>query len=174
MGSPVSPIVANRFMEWLEESAIRTFPYKLSLWKRYVDDTIVAICDELIEDFTTHLNAQHPAIKFTREEESEDGTLPMLDAITKREPSGRMSFTVYRKATHTDQYLQFDSNQPRQHKLGVIRTLYHRAQCLISNPEDKAKELEHIKKVLSISGYTRSAWVNATKPSRPRPRERVE
>ncbi len=172
MGSPVSPIVANLFMEWFEESAIRTFPYELSLWRRYVDDTIVALCDSLIEDFTTHLNAQHPAIKFTREEEAEDGTLPMLDALTKREPSGRMSFTVYRKPTHTDQYLQFDSNQPLQHKLGVVRTLYHRAQCLISNEEDKLKEIDHLQKVLSISGYTRSAWVTATRPCRPRTRQR--
>ena len=81
--------------------------------------------DELIDDFTEHINSVHPAIKFTREEESEDGTLPMLDTKTTRNPSGKLSFTVYRKPTHTDQYLQFNSNQPLQHKLGVIRTLSH-------------------------------------------------
>ena len=165
----MSPIVANLFMEWFEESAIRTFPYELSLWRRYVDDTIVALCDDLVDDFTTHINAQHPAIKFTREEESQEGTLPMLDALTKREPSGRLSFTVYRKPTHTDQYLQYISNQPLQHKLGVIRTLHHRAQNLITLEEDKIKEVEHLQKVLSISGYTRSAWVTATRTKRPSP-----
>ena len=36
------------------------------------------------------------------------------------------------------------------------------------------KEVEHLQKVLSISGYTRSAWVTAIRPCRPRPRERVE
>ena len=91
----------------------------------------------------------------------------MLDALTKRDQSGNMSFTVYRKATHTDQYLQFSSNQPLQHKLGVVRTLVHRAQNLISEQEDKVKELEYLQKVLSISGYTRSAWVTATRPTRP-------
>ena len=164
MGSPVSPIVANLFMEWFEESAIATFMYEVTLWKRYVDDTIVALCDELLDDFTNHINALHPAIKFTREEESEEGALPMLDALTRRDPSGRLSFTVYRKPTHTDQYLQFTSNQPLQHKLGVIRTLHHRAQTLCSSEEAKLDKIDHLKKVLSISGYTKSAWVTATRP----------
>ena len=164
MGSPVSPIVANLFMEWFEQIAIETFKYELTIWRRYVDDTIVAICDELIDDFTDHINSVHPAIKFTREEESEDGTLPMLDTKTNREPSGKLSFSVYRKPTHTDQYLQFDSNQPLQHKLGVIRTLYHRAQILCSTEEAKLQEIDHLKKVLTVSGYTKSAWANATKP----------
>ncbi len=33
MGSPVSPIVANIFMQWFEETALETFPYEISLWK---------------------------------------------------------------------------------------------------------------------------------------------
>ena len=36
MGSPVSPIVANLFMEWFEESAIQTFLYEITIWRRYV------------------------------------------------------------------------------------------------------------------------------------------
>ena len=164
MGSPVSPIVANIFMEWFEDNAIASFQYELTLWRRYVDDTIVAMCDELIDEFTEHINSIHPAIQFTREEEAEDGSLAMLDTKTKRDARGRLSFSVYRKPTHTDQYLQFDSNQPLQHKLGVIRTLHHRARTLCSTEDSLMDELEHLQKVLSISGYTKSAWVNATRP----------
>ncbi len=47
MGSPVSPIVANIFMQWFEETAFETFLYEISLWKRYVDDTIVILMDAL-------------------------------------------------------------------------------------------------------------------------------
>ena len=111
MGSHVNPIVANLFMEWFERAALDTFVFEIRLWKRYVDDTTVIISDSLLEEFT-------------REEES-DGGIAMLDTKICKDITGTLSFTVYRKPTHTDQYLQFESNQPLHHKLGVIRTLYH-------------------------------------------------
>ena len=168
MGSPVSPIVANLYMEWFEEHAILTFQYEITIWKRYVDDTILAICDALVDDLMKHLNSIEPAIQFTHELEVE-GKLPMLDTLTTRRPSGRLEFSVYRKPTHTDQYLQFDSNQPLQHKLGVVRTLRHRCESLCSTEEAKLHELEHLRRVLSVSGYTKSAWDTASRPKPPSP-----
>ena len=100
-----------------------------------MDDTIVALCDSLVDDLTAHFNAQDPTIQFTREREF-NCTLPLLDVLTAREQSGKLSFTVYRKPTHTDQYLQFDSNQPLHHKLGVIRTLHHRCMTLCTDEQD--------------------------------------
>jgi retron-type reverse transcriptase len=38
MGSPLSPVLCNIFMEELEEKAVSTFETKPILWKRYVDD----------------------------------------------------------------------------------------------------------------------------------------
>ena len=168
MGSPVSPIVANIYMEWFEEHAVRTFQYEITIWKRYVDDTIVAISDALVSDFMAHLNAIEPAIQFTHELEQE-GALPMLDTLTTRHPTGRLEFSVYRKPTHTDQYLQFTSNQPLQHKLGVIRTLRHRCEHLCSTEEAKLQELDHLKRVLSVSGYPKAAWDTASRPKPPTP-----
>ena len=140
----------------------------MTIWRRYVDDTMVALCEDLLDEFTDHINSIHPAIKFTREEEK-DMTIAMLDTKIKRTPAGNMSFTVYRKPTHTDQYLQFDSNQPLQHKLGVIKTLHHRCKTICSTEEDKLQEVEHLQKVLSISGHTRSAWVTATRTRKKTP-----
>ncbi len=74
-----------------------------------------------------------------------------------------LSFSVYRKPTHTDHYLQFGSNQPLQHKLGVIRTLVHRSSTICSNRDEQALEIQHLKRVLSVSDYTKKAWRTATR-----------
>ena len=153
-------------MEWFEESAIQTFQYEITMWRRYVDDTMMALCDSLLDDFTALINSIHPAIQFTWKEEC-DGTIAMLDPDIHQSPTGQLSFSVFRKPTHTDQYLQFSSNQPLQHKLGVIRTLHHRCNTICSSEEAKLREIDHLKKVLSVLGYTKSAWVTATKPKAP-------
>ena len=43
MGSPISPIVANLFMEDFEIRALATSPYIPKLWKRFVYDTFTVI-----------------------------------------------------------------------------------------------------------------------------------
>ena len=68
MGSPISPIVANLFMEDLEVQAIKTSTTPPALWKRYVDDTFTIIKKDNRNSFVLHLNSIHPNIKFTREE----------------------------------------------------------------------------------------------------------
>ena len=83
-----------------------------------------------------------------------------------RAENGKLKVTIFRKPTHTDQYLSMDSRHPLQHKLGVIRTLEHRAKTLVTDPEDKVTELQTIKRVLGFCGYKRShfAIANANKP----------
>ena len=161
MGSPVSPIVANLYMEDFEEKAISTFPHQLKFWGRYVDDALSATKLALIDPLTTHLNSIDNHIQWTVEHQ-QDKQLPMLDAKMKIQDNGAISTSVYRKPTHTDQYLQFDSHQPLQHKLGVVRTLKHRAHTVCSTPAALEAELAHLDKVLSVSGYP--PWALAASP----------
>ena len=88
MGSPISPIVANLFMEDLEVQAIRTSPTPPSLWKRFVDDTFTIIKKEDRSSFLQHLNSIHQNIKFTCEELRDDGSMPFLDILVTPKEDG--------------------------------------------------------------------------------------
>ena len=61
--------------------------------------------------------------------------------------------SVYRKPTHTDQYLNFMSHHPIDHKISVVRTLLERSQNLVSEPEEKKKEDIHVQDALQTCGY---------------------
>ena len=123
-------------MEYYEGKALEAYQDPPNYWGRYVDDALAVIKTANIEPFTQHLNAQHTSIQWTSEMEA-DGKLPMLDTLTTRRTDGSRKFSVYRKPTHIDQYLQFQSHQPMEHKVGVIRTLAHRAHTIISDPQKK-------------------------------------
>ncbi len=56
-------------------------------------------------------NAQHPSIKLPTEDQV-DNKLAMLDVLVSMAPEGNLSFSVYRKPTHTDHYLKFALHQP--------------------------------------------------------------
>ena len=135
MGSPVSPIVANVYMEYLEQKALSTALHPPKFWHRYVDDTFVIHKEANKQGFLQHINSVDPAIRFTVEDNKEDGSIPFLDTIVKTEVDGSLSIAVYRKPTHTDQYLQWDSHHHLSAKFSVIQTLSHRASTVCSNPE---------------------------------------
>ena len=76
----------------------------------------------------------------------------MLDFnITRKE--NKLVTSLFRKKTHTDLYLNFSSHHPLQHKMGVICTLTHRANTIITEQEEELKEISHIEKALQVCGY---------------------
>ena len=89
------------------------------------------------------------AIKFTVEDNKEEGAIPFLDTIVKPGADGKLSITVYRKPTHTEQYLWWNSHHHFSSKYSAINTLTHRAKTVCNNPELLHKEMEHIRKVLT-------------------------
>ena len=68
MGSPVSPFVANIFMEDFEDTVLRTAQNPPGIWKRFVDDTSVVLYTEHKESFLQHINNIDSAIKLTVED----------------------------------------------------------------------------------------------------------
>jgi len=97
MGSPVSPLVTNLFMKWLEKQAIATAPVecKPKFWKRYVDDVLELIKKGQVRNLTDHINTIDPTgnIKFTYEEE-EGKQIPFLDTLLVRREDGSVKRLV--------------------------------------------------------------------------------
>jgi len=91
-------------------------------------------------------------IQFTYEV-AQDGNLPFLDILLQRTDSGGLKLCIYRKPTHTDQYLNFSSHFPVVHKLSVVRTLLERRQQLVTVIQDKIQEDAHVEEALRASGY---------------------
>jgi len=73
-----------------------------------------------------------------------------------RKEDGNIKLVVYRKKTHTDQYLNFMSHHPLHQKLGVIRTLLNRCENVVTEEEDQRQEEEHITSALKKCSYP--AW----------------
>ena len=122
-----------------------------------MDDTFVIHKEANKQGFLQHINSVDPAIRFTVEDNKEDGSICFFDTIVKPEVDGSLSITVYRKPTHTDQYLQWDSHHHLSAKFSVIQTLSHRASTVCSNPELLQKEKEHLRKALTKCKYPKWA-----------------
>ena len=117
------PIIADLVMEDIEEIAITTARHPPKWWFRYVDDSHACLKKGHVNEFHQHLNSINPNIQFTVELEdtpAEQG-LPFLDTITTRSGT-RIEVNVYRKSTHTDRYLDFNSHLPMCHKRSVVST----------------------------------------------------
>ena len=125
MGSPVLVVIANLVMEDIEERQLSTFHPPPLFWRRYVDDTCAALPPD-------HLNSIEPCVQFTVGEEL-DGRLAFLDVQLSRNDDGTVCTLVYCKATHTNQYLAFESHHPVAHKVAVEKTLMSRAEALSSS-----------------------------------------
>ena len=139
MGSPVSAIVCNLFMEFFEQKALSGYSHPPRWWRRYVDDTHTILKKDHAQRFTEYLNTVDPDIKWTSEGETitevvttDDGedqetkierSLAFLDTLSVVDERGRITTRVYRMGTHTDQYLNYQSNHPLEHKRGVVNTL---------------------------------------------------
>ncbi|XP_015119535.1 uncharacterized protein LOC107042846 [Diachasma alloeum] len=97
------------------------------------------------------LEGKHPSIKFTMEIE-QNGCLPFLDVLVRRNKDGTMGHHVYRKPTHTERYLDAASHHHPSQKNSVISSLMYRART-ISQPSKVNSEVEHLETALTKNGY---------------------
>ena len=130
-----------------------------------MDDTFVIHKEANKQGFLQHINSVDPAIRFTVEDNKEDGSIPFLDTIVKPEADGSLSISVYRKPTNTDQYLQWDSHHHLSAKFSVIQTLSHRASTMCSNPELLQKKRSTSGKLSPNATIPNGLWTRWRKDS---------
>ena len=139
MDSPCSPVVANIYMEYFEDLALGPeLPIPIKERKRYVDDIFSIIPKGKRDTMLNYLNSIDLHIKFTVEQPNMVGATPFLDTLPQ--PKGEeISVSVFRKPTHIDRYLDFNSSHPISAKRAVVSALMDRAENVCSDPEILAK-----------------------------------
>ena len=95
-----------------------TSPVKSFFWGRYVYDFISAVSGNEAERLLSIFNSGEQFIQLTLEREK-DRHLPFLDLNVYIGEQGNLETSVYRKPTHTEKYLAFDSHHPICHKKSV-------------------------------------------------------
>jgi hypothetical protein len=179
MGDPTSTPVSNAFMTEFEIDALARYrlihdppphtpptpPPPISVilfWFRQADDTMTAIYRDHVASFLAFLNSIQEKIKWTFETEV-DGCIDMLDLTILRQQDGTLEFDVYRKPTHTNQYISWDSDQPLTHKGSTIRSLTRRAPPRVHrrchNPHQQSRA--------ALAALARTLPLQPLRPPRP-------
>ena len=73
---------------------------------------------------------------------------------------------VFRKSTHTDQYLAYDSHHPQSVTRGIVTCLYDRAKHLTTKPSVSSEEKKHLSSVIVSDGYPSSLVRELAKTTR--------
>ena len=153
MGSLLGPVLANLFMGFHEKQWLSDFTYSMVLlYRRYVDDIICLFyCENDAIKFFDFLNTCHPNIKFTFEKQV-DGKLAFLDILLST-TQDKFSTSVFRKKTSIGLYTNFTSFTPFSYKIGLIKTLTHRAFEICSSWSLFDQECNKIKTLLLKNMY---------------------
>ena len=100
-----------------------------------MDDTCTILQSSQRTSFLEHLNCIDEHIQFTSKKAGDDGSIPFLDVLKIPDEEGSLKTTAYRKPTHMNLYLQWDSNHTVLSKYSVVGSLQHRANTICSNTE---------------------------------------
>ena len=140
-------------MEDFERKALMSAIYHPRAWYRFVDDTWVIQKQVHKQAFLDHINSIDLATKFTVEGTKGNGAIPFLDTLVTPKADNSLSFKVYQKPTHTDQYLQWESQHSLSAKYSVIGTLTHRAKVVCTDPDILQSEINHLRRALGRCNY---------------------
>lgn len=153
MGSPLSPLCADIFMNDLESRMLETaYKENIVYWYRYVDDVICLWKGEhtSLHNFFNYINTFNNKIQFTMEIGNK--SLNFLD-LTVDINLGRHKFNIFRKPTYSENILHANSCHPHQHKHASFHAFVHRLLNVPLDANDFRAELNTIKHIAVNNGY---------------------
>ena len=118
-----------------------------------MDDTFVIKESKHSQQLIWYINSQDLHIQFTTEDPNQEGSLPSLDTLVLPGPTNTLVTTVYRKSTHLNQFLHWDSNHFILAKNSVFNTLAFRAKLVCSNEHMLHQENDHIRKAVLACNF---------------------
>lgn len=153
MGSPLSPIVVNLYMEYFEKKSLESRPLRPTWWKQFVDDSNIKRTHgkKKLNRFFMRLNSISPEIKFTMELE-ENMIIPFLDVLIIRKEDGSLRNKVFRKSIHTESYLHAKSHHHSSKNFGFLNTMAIRS-LRISDFEHLDEDKKHLVSAFKGIGY---------------------
>jgi hypothetical protein len=122
----------------------------VKFYVQFVDDTLVLAKPNDFDAIQNQLNSFHSQLKFTRDEYVND--VHFLDILVKSD-----STTVFRKSSHTGQYVYNDSWEGWFTKTAWVRSLVSRAFKICSNTQVLNSEVQNIKCFMSWNGNCKSS-----------------
>ncbi|XP_050298299.1 uncharacterized protein LOC126737438 [Anthonomus grandis grandis] len=157
MGSPLSPLLADTFMNHFESNNIlNNNPYLSNIlyYYRYVDDCILLWNGnkQNLSDFLSFINNIHPKIKFTLEVEI-NKTITFLDLLIKN-VNNKHDFEIYRKPSHTGTIIHNESFHPFSHKAAALNSYVNRALQIPQTTESRDRELNIIKQIAQTHNFS--------------------
>ena len=169
MGSPASVSLAELYMNFVETRIMNSFPFADSIlvYRRFIDDCLVIIEDVMtyqagivLQSFLDFCNCFDPTgrLQFTIEYECDD-KLPFLDILLLHEAEG-LGMSVYRKSTHSNRYIPFNSCVPKSLLCQIVSNMRRRAYSYCSSDNLLHNELKFLLSTFVNNGYSSSLVSN--------------
>ena len=159
MGSPLGPLFADTYVNYLEEKFMHRIKTEgVHHYKRFVDDTFTLVHKDTDKDTILHiLNSYDNEIQFTCEEEK-DQRISFLDVNIERTDKQTTPFTtsIHRKPTFTGLLLKWSSHVPKTYKTSAISSMIYRAMRICSTFQLMTDEFDTIRQLAAQNGYPKN------------------
>ena len=120
------------------------------VYRRYIDDIFVQFeSKEHLKLFVNHINLKHKIIKFTFETEDSNNFSFLHVKITRR--NKRFVTSIFRKATFTGVFTNYDSFIFDTYKIGLVHTLLFRFFKISYSMENFHIEVELLRSISNVA-----------------------